>query len=220
MDKAIEKAVQMEESQVDIITDSKSLLQRLQTLKISNVPKNQAERRILSNLHDNPCKNITIIWCPSHCGVEGNEEADDAANEGSNMYQNVTHTFEAAKASIRRHFRPPIVQHPLAREIYEPEGGINKNNDTMLTREQQACISRIRSGHHPELQYWQHKIGTIENDSCRLCGMAPETTQHIYVECPSMTDQRDEGWTLQILIKDPVKALNFWDTWQARVARC
>ena len=50
MDEAIEVAVQMEGNQVDIITDSKSLLQRMQTVKLSDAPKNQAERRILANL--------------------------------------------------------------------------------------------------------------------------------------------------------------------------
>ena len=139
MDKTIE--VQMEENQVDIITDSKSLLQGMQTLKLSNAPKNQGERRSLRNLHDNPCKNITLFLCPCHCGVEGNEETDDAANKGSIMEQNAKHTFEAAKVSIRKHFRPPIVQHPLAREIYDSKGEISRNYDNMLSRKNYTCIS-------------------------------------------------------------------------------
>ena len=34
------------------------------------------------------------------------------------MEQNARQTFKASKASINRHFRPPIVQHPLARAMH------------------------------------------------------------------------------------------------------
>ena len=49
--------------------------------------------------------NITILWLPSHCGVAGNDKADDLANRGAQMDQSgvpVTHNIVKAKIKSRK----------------------------------------------------------------------------------------------------------------------
>ena len=125
MDKAKEIPVQMQENQVDIITDSKSLLQRMKKLKLSNAPNNKAERRILTNIHENHCKNITLIWCPSHCGVEGNEEADEAANKGSITEQMLDIHLKQQKRQLED--TSPLLLNIRQLERYESKGGTCRN---------------------------------------------------------------------------------------------
>ena len=46
---------------------------------------------------------VTILWIPSHCGCEGNEEADRLAEEGTKLEQSeVPITFAIAKARVNK----------------------------------------------------------------------------------------------------------------------
>ena len=40
---------------------------------------------------------LTITWCPSHCGVRGNEEADgEAARESTDEQEGIAWTYDTA----------------------------------------------------------------------------------------------------------------------------
>ena len=142
---------------------------------------------------------------------------DKCANEGSKLPQeSVSHSFNTAKAVIRRHLKDPPIEHPLANKVYANGPDRRKPMDKELNREQQVTISRLRSGHHTQLKYWRKKTDLTSDDKCRLCGTAPETIQHIMEECPGMNDSRPPSWDVAALAKSPLEALCFYERWSKR----
>ena len=88
--KAIKKALQIiqtEESpqKVRIISDCQSVLLRIANLQ-PEIPLISADESdilcLLTVLHDE-VHQITFLWRPSHCGVVGNEMADEQARKGA-----------------------------------------------------------------------------------------------------------------------------------------
>ena len=60
---------------------------------------------------------ITILWIPSHCGCEGNETADQLANEGTKLNQaDIPVTHDIAQARVRK--RKWSVSHDRAKDTY------------------------------------------------------------------------------------------------------
>ena len=44
--------------------------------------------------------------------------------------------------------------------------------------------------HHPHLRRWQHMTGMSETDSCRLCAEEEESSEHLWLRCPSFIAER------------------------------
>ena len=201
---ALTMATDKPEQKIRIITDSRSAVQRLESLIHNNKPDTRTENNIqglLEKMSHND-QHLTMMWCPGHCNIDGNERADKCANEGCKLPQeSVSHSFNTAKAVIRRHLKDPPIEHPLANKVYANGPDRRKPMDKELNREQQVTISRLRSGHHTQLNYWRKKTDLTSDDKCRLCGTAPETIQHIMEECPGRNDSRPPSWDLAALAK-------------------
>ena len=86
------------------------------------------------------------------------------------------------KRQYGRRLRNPL----LPTSVYVEGGGkvSHKLQSQQLSRKDQVSISRLRSGHHPDLKYWLHEIGRALDTVCRKCGMGKETVEHIMGECP------------------------------------
>ena len=112
---AIEHALTMatdklEQKNIRIITDSRSAVQRLESLIHNKKPDTRTENNIqgLFEKMSHNDQHLTMVWCPGHCNIDGNERADKCANEGSKLPQeSVSHSFNTAKAVIRRHLKGP-----------------------------------------------------------------------------------------------------------------
>ena len=133
------------------------------------------------------CLLLTFTWRPSHCGVHGNVLANMAAKEGTTVEQEEeNHHHDSAKAAIRQVTKEPPINHERLRHIYGERG--EKRNQKLenlqLSRKDQASISRMWSGHHPDLKLRRHRIGTALDIVCRKCGMGEETVEHVMGECP------------------------------------
>ena len=113
---------------------------------------------------------ITFMWCPSHCGSWGNEEADRCAAEGSAMPQdNIPWTFHSAQAKITKTMKNTIVEHPNCRITYCKSNAVpNFPSDEDMTRREQVTLSRLRSGHHTEIHYLRAKIDNETETDCRV----------------------------------------------------
>lgn len=68
---------------VIIYSDSKSVIEKLQNISL-NCSDSWYITNILHLLYELRNNGITIAWIPSHCGIEGNEEADRLAKEAVN----------------------------------------------------------------------------------------------------------------------------------------
>ena len=171
-----------------LVTDSQSTIQRLNNLRPSDPPRDQDEcdiLQLLASIWKNGCK-VTFTWCPSHCGIRGNELADEAAKQGAQMDQNLaTWHYESAKAAIRRATIGKAFEHERMRAVSGERGEkVNQLLEKELTRKEQVTLNRLRCGHHMDLKYWLFKIGRVPDLICRKCGLGEETIEHVITECP------------------------------------
>ena len=52
-----------------------------------------------------------------------------------------------------------------------------------LPRQDRIHLSRLRCGHHPALQAYQHRINSNNPPECPNCGTQPHTVIHVMEEC-------------------------------------
>ena len=131
--------------------------------------------------------NVTILWIPSHCGCEGNEEADRLAEEGTKLDQSeIPITFAIAQARVKK--RSWSITHERAAETYQdrkrPKFEIEKNWPVNV----RSLYQRLRTDHCKELGHYQYKIETADHPYCK-CG-AVENIEHVLCECPILDRTR------------------------------
>jgi ribonuclease HI len=208
MREATGRLMEREEWQsAQIITDSLSLVQALGgESRETGLQKLQQE---LWTLRERG-KRIEIVWVPGHCGLEGNERADEMARRGGQMEQTEVRIDRPTRdACVRRLFDRGRIQHDRIRQVYA--GGVREEEEEReLTREQQVNLGRFRSGHHPKVRRWMKMVGSTEEDRCRLCDEAEETCEHLWMECPALARERWErelGENMGELTRSPVLAM-------------
>ncbi len=124
-------------------------------------------------------------------------------------------THASSIAAIRRKFRQPKIAHERIRSTYGEMGQhLDFHREAGMTRAEQVTLSRLRSGHHPDLKSWLSPQGQAEDTDCRKCGTGPETPQHILTECPRLRNYRDPSWTMADATRSPRKSLDLWNRWK------
>ncbi|XP_077589443.1 uncharacterized protein LOC144207684 [Stigmatopora nigra] len=207
---------------IRVVQDSKAVLTRIENCNPTIPLASSEEKTILESLqkcHRNNCK-VTFSWCQSHCGVKGNELADDAAKVETKENQNNVGILDTtAKAAIWRFTRREFVTKPLLRAIYGERGEqLNRVEERRLSRKDQVTVSRLRSGHHPDLRYWQNLINSEESTQCRGCEMGQETAEHVLLECPAVGPfTRGTLVTKGSMAKDHVSIIRVWNRWRTKV---
>lgn len=126
-----------------------------------------------------PATKITLIWCPGHSGVWGNDIADEKANEAVTtglalpfpLYSNIT----KAKREISNECLTP--QRRLKANI--PAVGIQAS--AILNQLDSGCCS---------LNSFLFQIRKVADPSCPKCRYCRETTTHYFHFCPAYMNQR------------------------------
>ena len=138
---------------------------------------------------------ITIQWIPSHCGIEGNETADQLAKKGSLLPQpNVPVSYDTVRCMIKQNSKIDWLNEwalgksgrTLFRHMPKPD---LKDNISSLNRKEQSTIFRLRTGHFP-LNYHLNRFRPDHSPVCQLCSCPYETVTHILFDCPKLTDLR------------------------------
>jgi ribonuclease HI len=173
---------------VVFLTDSKSALQALQSRKL---PDLQGMLAVLCTQH-----RVAMQWIPSHCGIPGNEKADQLAKEGS--------TDKQSETSVTYHQMKQIIK-----SIRKPQSQTQDDYHNM-NRSEQVVIMRLRTGHNRlrSHMYTKFKIGT--SATC-TCGQAPQTAGHILQDCHEHDALRQTYWptetTLMTKLHGPLQEL-------------
>ena len=152
--------------------------------------------------------NVTIIWVPSHCGVDGNEEADRLADLGTKMDQSqIPITLAIATAKIRKRKWNPT--HKRALEIYQDKKKPKLEVERQWPRSVQSLYSRLRSNHAKELKQYMYRIDVADDPYCE-CEEGEESTIHVLMHCPKLDSIRrsimQEPVTPHHLVSDPEKS--------------
>lgn len=160
------------------LTDSRSALQALQSRKLPE----------LQNLLAELCKQRTVVlqWIPSHCGIPGNEKADQLAKEGSADRQTETTVTYHQMKQIIKSIRKP--------QTYTQDDYYNMN------RPEQVIIIRLRTGHNRLRSHMYNKFKIGNTDTC-TCGQAPQTAEHILQSCHEYDTLRQTYWPSETTLK-------------------
>ena len=104
------------ESEIWIFTDSESAVERLKAGP--GAQTDSTADHVWLNINSlAKHRNITIQWIPGHRDIDGNEAADKAAKEASQLdQQDVALDFNTMRSTIKRHFRKKWREAVLAQE--------------------------------------------------------------------------------------------------------
>ena len=156
-------------TQVVFLTDALSVLQAYNSNRLPSLKK------ALNNIKS---LQTVLQWIPSHCGIEGNEKADDLAKLGAEKEQEDNAVSLAELNSITKAlFRPPA----------------HKDSLHLLTRPEQVTIFRLRTGHNRLKKHLHIKLKVVPSPLCP-CGEAEQDTHHILQDCGNFRRLRRQLW--------------------------
>ncbi len=174
-----------QEDHVTICTDSLSLCQALVSL---NEDVDPTLWRV------SQCRSpIVVQWVPAHCGVPGNEAADQTAKDATTLADDcrpVSYASECAR--IRHAIQDPPPTDPADIRIAEIYSGYSRARDEaeVSTQKEQIDIARLRARTHPSLRAYQKKLNPLADATCPRCGHGDEDLEHWLFECPAMSSMK------------------------------
>ena len=220
--KAIEKALlwlteRDDWSSCAIVTDSKSLIEAFQNRRQAAYNSLSEITNLIVKLEARD-KALTMIWSPGHCGLLGNEVADAQAAIGAAMDQGDTTVDPRSRLNfIISNLPHADITHERVRRVYSCS---IKAEEHTLSKADRTDLTRFRTGHHPKIRSYLQRIGKEEEATCRLCGEADETAEHLWTECPALELDRinnNTGTHINQLITQPGRAMTLLRTILRRI---
>ncbi len=163
-------------------------------------------RRSLSRLRGD----VVFQWVPGHCGLLGNELADQAAKEATTLADDdhgpvgpAPVSYQAARALLRRVVTDSPPSHDRVRRVYtrSPKAfGQDRKIDVKL--------AQLRSGHSKMLAAYRQRLAPGEDPTCPRCGEEEETLEHWLQRCVATEAHRMRCFgtvrpPLAVLVEDP-----------------
>ena len=145
-----------------------------------------------------PETTIQLRWVPGHKGVDGNEKADKAANEGrTNKDHRLEVGFDLRRslAVTRRQVRSDITA-PMRIEANRLRGmtsravKISTGNLTSaktakllasLPRATRCLATQLRSGHFPTTKSYRYRFRLIDSPKCSTCRLDDTISHRVFI---------------------------------------
>lgn len=188
---ACEEIVNCEPGRYVIATDSESVLKALLSPKLDACGHSLIwQCKDALELLDENHFDVTLVWVPSHCGVRGNEKADERAREGTGRAPE-RFSLPVGRDLINMPKKTLIVG--WQRQWTEDELGRFTHSimpkvsykpyllHTKLSRSQWTVLGRLLSNHYRRHSHLQ-RINIVDDALC-VCGHNYETPDHMLWEC-------------------------------------
>ena len=146
-----------------------------------------------------PTMHLEVIWCPSHCGIYGNEIADQLAKAAAKQKPS---TQPASLAYLRRearldaiiHWRQSLATSKHGQNTYLAVGVPTLRNktpkDSIYNASTISQFIQLRTG-AGYIKSRLFKMGKELSPACS-CGAHIQTAQHLLLFCPHYTTERKE----------------------------
>jgi ribonuclease HI len=206
---AIQMAVKLFEEKINeytnvyIFTDNQSAIQTI------DLPNHQSEQYIIKKILDiidrvqeiKPTCNIHIEWVPGHEGIEGNEQADQAAkmaatpnstvptNRMRSAQKRSTQAMTKAKWETEWRTGKETAKH-LRKFSQQPDTATEpKLYGALQQRKHVVWIMQLCPG-HCHLNEYLRRFKIIETSDCE-CSWGKETVDYFLLNCELYDEERD-----------------------------
>ena len=130
-------------------------------------------------------RRVVLQWVPAHCGIPGNETADELAKQGAREEQPDNRvSFAEKKILVKAAMRPKTTS-----DAYHS-----------LERWQQVVIMRLRTGHCRLNAHMFKKLKLAPSPTCS-CGLEDQTPEHVLQTCPLLKTLRETVWPEPVPIR-------------------
>eukprot|EP00662_Eupelagonemidae_sp_cell21_P058328 gene58328-biopygen30229 len=180
-------------AEIRIATDSQSAIRALQAGPSSQ--RTVLGQQIWSALRAAARRlqaHVTLVYCPGHVQVAGNEAADGEAKAAASdaprdpAEDPTPIPFGVAATVLKQHFRQK--QGAEARGDGGHWGKVCKDGppkwaDEGVTRAEQRILAQLRAGKCSLLADYQNLCGWADSPACK-CGAQVESVEHFLLDCP------------------------------------
>jgi ribonuclease HI len=182
----------LDQKNIIICTDSLSAIQAIGRIS----PKNHLLHLIQKTLYETEKqdKSILFVWIPSHCNLQGNDKADQAARDAIQAGQEtqesllLTDAISIIKRSIHADWETQWKNTNTKLRHIAPD--LQPKSHKELTRRESVILRRLRIG-HTALTH-KHLLERSNTPTCRRCN-TPTTVKHILLDCPNLQHHREKN---------------------------
>ncbi|KAJ3619251.1 hypothetical protein MTP99_004950 [Tenebrio molitor] len=141
---------------------------------------------------------ILFVWIPSHCNLQGNDKADQAARGAIQAGQEtqesllLTDAISIIKKSIHTDWETQWKNTNTKLRHIAPD--LQPKSHKELIRRESVILRRLRIG-HTALTH-KHLLERSNAPTCKRCS-TPTTVKHILLDCPNLQHHREKNQLAQ-----------------------